>query len=416
MKHSGVNVEGRQRQDAACGLTIEAGSDHLPYDSWSDVLDFELTIYTDPSDIEDDWVEFENRLKAGHSNSNWALAWYEGHKSNDDVSAYVIVGRRTKRETCFILALERAQKGPITILQSPGAGHATYTDGLFDRDILALFESGRGDQFWNTVFAALENVDTIALEGFAPQLQGAHHPFASLPLTEAAHDSMQMEIQTDWPTQYKSIFDGKTRSNDRRVERRLKEFGELTHMVATHTSDRLNLLDVMLEQKAEQFEQLKINDPYGSPEVVGFYKSLIEKDAKHKTSSLYISAMLLNDRPLAVNFGIRQADELQGLITSMTTGEHKRLSPGRLLMINTNKFLSETNVKFHDFGMGEFSYKQEWCDRNVGRTHVLKALTLQGQAYVMAQKAKQSVKSSLNNHLIIKRMLKRLHHHASQSK
>ena len=314
------------------------------------------------------------------------------------------------------MPLELKSIGPANVLLSPGAGHATYADALFDHDVLDLFHRGKGDRFWDAVFASLDNIDAMALEGFSLQRDSLVHPFGHLPLVGAAHSSMQMAIEPDWPAQYLTMFDGKTRGNDRRVERRLNEQGQLDFKVATAKADRLHLLEVMLEQKAEQFELLQITNPYQSPEVIAFYRNLITQDANHEATSLYVSSVLLDEDPLAVNFGILNKNELQGLITSMTVGEHRRLSPGRLLMIKTNEYLSSINVGHHDFGMGEFNYKKEWCDVDIDRQHVLVAFTLKGHAFVMAQKAKQSLKSTLNNHIALKSLLKRLRHKASQSK
>ena len=417
MEHNQAHPENGQPQSRQATPSFKHDGDNSSRVSkGKPELDLEVSVVTEPGGFEQDWLNFERRLNAGHANSNWALAWYAAHRQEGGASAFILVGRNAAGEVCFVLPLELADVGPARVLFSPGAGHATYADGLFDHDVLDLFHRGKGETFWSTVFGALGTIDAMELEGFSLQREGSVHPFAHLPLVGAAHGSMQMTIETDWPEQYQSMFDSKTRSNDRRVERRLNEHGLLNHQVATEKEDRLHLLEVMLAQKAEQFELLQITNPYQSPEVVAFYKNLIIQDATHTSTSLYVSSIRLDEEPLAVNFGILHKDELQGLITSMTVGEQRRLSPGRLLMIKTNEYLSSINVRHHDFGMGEFDYKKEWCDRDIDRHHVLMAFTLKGHAFVMAQKAKQSLKSALNNHIAIKQMLKRLRHRASQSK
>lgn len=417
MKHNRLHLDKLQRQSRQSVVTSKTHGDNSSRGkNEHSTLDLEVSVIKEPGSFEQNWLQFEQRLNAGHANSNWALAWYAAHRQQGGASAYILVGRNAQGEVRFVLPLELANVGPANVLLSPGAGHATYADGLFDHDILDLFHRGKGDQFWNTVFDSLDNIDAMALEGFSLRREGSVHPFAYLPLVGAAHGSMQMEIEPDWPNQYQSMFDSKARGNDRRVERRLKEQGLLDYRVATAMAERLHLLEIMLEQKAKQFELLQITNPYQSPEVVAFYRNLIIQDANHATTSLFISSVLLDEQPLAVNFGILNRDELQGLITSMTVGEHRRLSPGRLLMIKTNEHLSSIGVGQHDFGMGEFSYKTEWCDQDIDRHHVLVAFSMKGHAYVMAQRAKQSLKSTLNNHIALKRVLKRLRHRASQPK
>ena len=125
---------------------------------------------------------------------------------------------------------------------------------------------------------------------------------------------------------------------------------------------------------------------------------------------------MLEQQPLAVNFGVLQGAELQGLITSMTTGPMRRQAPGRLLMIHTNQYLSDNQIKIHDFGMGEFGYKEDWCDGTIDRQQILVAFTLPGRAYILAERAKQSIKSSLNRHPSLKGILRRLSYRSSKPK
>lgn len=414
MEHNQENLDRLQHQFRQKTAPTKSTGDNSSRANWAKPeLNLDVVVITDPSSFEQDWLRFERKLDAGHANSNWALAWSAALSQKDGATPYILVGRHADGEVGFVLPLELSSVGPAKVLLSPGAGHATYAAGLFDHDIRDLFHRGQGDQFWNTVFKTMVDVDALALEGFSLQREGIVHPFGHLPRVEAAHGSMKLAIEADWPKQYLKMFNGKTRGNDRRVERRLNEQGVLDHRVATEMSERLHLLEIMFQQKAEQFELLKISNPYESPEVVAFYKNLVIQDANHHTSSLYISTVLFDEKPLAINFGILNKTELQGLITSMTVGERRRHAPGRLLMMKTNEYLSSINVRYHDFGMGEFDYKMEWCDQHIDRNHVLVAFTVKGQAFVMAQKVKQALKSTLNNHIALKRMLKRLHHKAS---
>ncbi|MEP0944790.1 MAG: GNAT family N-acetyltransferase [Rhizobiaceae bacterium] len=417
MKHNRTNLE-KLQQHPTPQSEIGAGTgDNSPRGQITESdLTIQLSVFSRPAEIQDEWMQFEQQLMAGHSNSNWALAWYAAQEVHQTASPYILVGRNDQGRICFILPLELARVGTMKVLRLPGANQATYCGGLFDKDILSLIENGKGHAFWQAVFAGVGEVDAIVLEGISQQRNEKHHPFNCLPLSSAAHDSMQMAIQKDWPTQYQSMFDGKSRSNDRRVERRLAEMGKLSHLVANSRAERLQLLEVMLAQKAIQFEMLNFSNPYSAPGVANFYRNLINQDAMHAESSLYVSGMMLADRPLAVNFGVIQNSELQGLITSMTSCELRRFSPGRLLMIHTNRHLSDNGVNCHDFGMGEFGYKQEWCDIHVKRQLAMVPFTLPGRAYVLSQKVIQAVKSTLNEHPALKHRLKRLTNNAPQAK
>jgi CelD/BcsL family acetyltransferase involved in cellulose biosynthesis len=368
-------------------------------------LDMHVSIVTDTQAIRNEWQQFETQFSANHTASCWSQAWYAAREGLANSTPYIIVGRDGEGLILFILPLESKQVGPLSILVSPGAGHSTYFAGTFSEKIRNWIQQGFASNFWSQVFMKVDNADALLIEGFSTLKYGEDHPLAHLPLTSAAHCAMQMSIDPDWDKQYEGHFSSKVKSNDRRCERRLLELGNLTYRVAADRLERLELLATMLDQKAVQFSSAKIADPYQDTEIVEFYRQLICFDAEQANSSLYLSALFLDNRPIAVNFGILENGELHGLITSMSNCEAKKFAPGRLLLIRTNQHLSENQIPVHDFGMGEFAYKEHWCDQKIERQSIMIGFNLSGEAYLSTQRLKNKLRMLVNKYPGIKRKL-----------
>ncbi|MGI9366388.1 MAG: GNAT family N-acetyltransferase [Rhizobiaceae bacterium] len=385
-----------------CHIETDTGNTFEPVTG----LNLLVSIETDPEAIQQEWVNFENRLGVCHSVSCWSLAWYSARSHCDCASPYIVVGRSNAGELLFVLPLEMIHLRQLKVLMSPGAGQSTYFTGLFSQSIKNWMQEGKSDEFWSQVFEKIRQVDALFVDGFSRGKFGASDPLYHLPFINAAHTAMEMAITADWPKQYEQMFSKKARANDRRCERRLREIGTLNHKVSQELSERQFLLEAMFRQKSEQFASQRMKDPYHDPEIRSFYNQLVKLDAEQDESVLYISALYLDDDPIAINFGVLENGELQGLITSMTIGELKRFAPGRLLLAKTNAYLSDHGIFVHDFGMGEFAYKVEWCDRKIERQHVAQHFTKAGSAYLIVRRLKESIRSHLNDHPALKQMLK----------
>lgn len=367
-----------------------------------------IAIHEHPQSIETSWRKFESKLAVGHASSTWCLSWYNARRNNPNARPFVIVGRNHENQIEFILPLERIKLGPARILSAPGAGHNSYFEGVFSERIHQICREDSGTAFWDFVGRCLRSVDAIAIEGFSTVKFGQTHPVAFLPRWPAAHNSMDMKFSGNWEVQYERDFNRKVRGDDRRCERRLNELGELTYHVATHRDDRLRLLETLLAQRAIQFDTMEVPNPFKAPEIVAFYRQLVERDSADDTSTLFISTLELDRAPIAVNLGQVVGTEMHALITSMSMEDVKRFSPGRLLFLKTSEHLSNNGFSLLDFGMGEQAYKQGWCDRQLDRHHVYVGYTLIGQIYILQQRLVQMIKTRLKQHPHIKAALNRL--------
>ncbi|MFK5977461.1 MAG: GNAT family N-acetyltransferase [Rhizobiaceae bacterium] len=359
-------------------------------------LNLHIQAFTCPEDVIREWKELEQFAQDSFSRPSWALAWYEAHKNDINCSPVIILGLDANRKPAFLLPLFRRRFGLFNILVRPGMKHSAYFGCLFTPEWREKIRAENGAEFWSSVFSAIPGIDAVLIDGLSAAEAEHDNPLNLLPLLRSRSPAFRMPIKENWPQQYNSMIKSKVRSNDRRCLKRLAELGTLKYHVAANKQEKREFLSTLFAQKSEQFDVIGISDPYEKSEIQAFYRNLVEIDEGQKSPSTFISALMLNGEPVAINLGLIQGDQLHGLVMSMKTGSLKRFAPGRQLLIQTNQYLSDNGISAHDFGTGELSYKDDWCEEVIERNHVLAPLNFKGIFLVnmirLASKAKGKIK------------------------
>ena len=355
-----------------------------------------------------DWGELEEFAQDSFSRPTWALAWYEAHKKDTNCSPVIILGLDANHKPAFLLPLFRRKFGPFNILVRPGMKHSTYFGCLFAPEWRRKITAENGAEFWSSVFSKIPGIDAVIIDGMSADETEQDNPLNLLPLLPSRSPAFRMPIKENWDQQYNSTIKSKIKSNDRRCFKRLDEYGALKYHVAANKREKHELLADLFAQKSEQFDIMGISNPYEKAEIQSFYQNLVEIDDGQKFSSVFISALMLNGKPIALNLGMIQGGQLHGLVMSMTTGPLKRFAPGRQLLMQTNKYLSENGFSAHDFGIGDLSYKGDWCEETIERNHVLAPLNFKGLILVHAIRLVSNIKGNIKRFPSIKKLLQKL--------
>lgn len=367
-----------------------------------------IQAFTRPEDVIHEWKELEQFANDGFSCLAWALAWYEAHKNDINCSPVVILGVDANRKPAFLLPMFRRKLGPFDILVRPGMKHSTYFGGLFAPEWREKISDENGRKFWSSVFSAIPGINAVLIDGLSAEEIEQGNPLRHLPLLRSGNPSFRMSIANNWVEQYNSMIKSKVRSNDRRCKKRLAELGALDYRVAANKQEKREFMSELFAQKSEQFNIMGIPDPYEKPEVQAFYHYLVDMDDDHKSPSVFISALSLSGKPVALNLGLIHGGQLHGLVMSMSHGPLKRFAPGRQLLLQTNQYLSENSIHVHDFGIGEFSYKDDWCEEKIERNYVLAPLGIKGFILVNAIKFSARVKGKVKRITLLKNLFQRL--------
>jgi len=372
-----------------------------------DISQLDIEVFTSPEQVVEPWKTLEIFAHDPFSNYAWAKAWYDAHEAMPDCSPVIIVGRDSDHRPHFLLPLFRQKIGPSIVLFRPGKTHSAYFSGLFSPQCRQMINSDNAKQFWTSVFSVVPWADALVIDGLRETEIARGNPLKFLPRINSSNPSYQLHLSRDWEALYQSKLNGKARGNIRRCEKRLSEQGDLQFRIGTNRQDCLALVRDLLAQKAVQFAERQIIDPYEMENISSFYENLAQVNDEQAGHCVILSAMFLDDRPLAVNLGMTQNGEFHGLVMSMVSGEFARFSPGRILLLRSMGHLCERGIEQFDFGVGEANYKEGLVDRRIERYHVLAPLSVKGRVLVFGLRQASAIKARIKSSRWASEMTKR---------
>lgn len=328
----------------------------------------QIAIIDDPSGILAQWQEMEAFAVDYSSGSAWLSAWYQAHSRNKRLSPFIIVGKSPNGTTQFLLPFMKRSMGPFSLLIRPGVKHSAYYSGIFAPGLAHEIRNGQGREFWRHIIASLPKVDAIWLEGVP---KGRLDLFTGEENFSSSNACTSMRIDSDWDRQYREIFNSKARNNDKRGYRNLAKLGGVNFSVATERDAQERLLAELFEQKNASLAKNGQSPLFEEPEILAFYRALLAQYEADENTSILLSKLCVDDEMLSANLGVMFNNRFYGMIISTTNSSARRHSPGRLLLLELNRYLSQNGIVAHDFGTGVAAYKSDWCDETIERYHVL---------------------------------------------
>lgn len=358
----------------------------------ADLSGLRIVVVDQPERVVEQWRSLERFAQDPFSNYEWVKPWYEAHKNTPNCSPVIILGTDQDNRPLFLLPLFRRKIGPFNILLRSGRTHSAYFSGLFSHSCRKMITGQNAKLFWKRVFSAVPWADVIAIGGLREAEFVHGNPLKFLPRMTSSNPSYEVQVSGEWESFFKSKMNRKARSNVRRCEKRLSERGELHFKTGVNKKERLELLRILLAQKAEQFKLSGIINPYEMENITSFYEKLVQSSEGAQAHSLIITALYLDDKPLAVILGMTQGEGYHGLIMSMVTNSLARFSPGRILLLRTMQHLCKIGIGKIDFGVGDSNYKKEWVDGAIKRFYVLAPLSLKGRVFVFGLRRAAALK------------------------
>ncbi len=351
-----------------------------------------VSVTSDEKVAEQFWAALEPEASTPFARRIWSEAWVNAHQGMQCQAPVFIMGKSASGSPLFLLPMMESRFGPFRILRSPGWKHSAYQTGLFSSTLRRMGSAEIAKTVWPAIARAAGKADAIVMDGLPEPALAAGNPFGHLTSSVVAEPSCRLRLSKDWDALYKSKTTSKVRSNDRRCERRIAELGETAFKVAANAAERRELIEVLLDQKSAKLSEDGSCDPFSGDSVRKFYMSLADDPGT------YVSALVLDGRPVAINLGMLHHGNFHGMVLSMASGAFNRHGPGRILLRWSMEDLARKGVEWFDFGVGADSFKDIWADEAVERRDVILPLSPLGWIYSASHrlflKAKIGVKSS----------------------
>jgi CelD/BcsL family acetyltransferase involved in cellulose biosynthesis len=165
-------------------------------------------------------------------------------------------------------------------------------------------------------------------------------------------------------TAYEKLLTSKRRSNLRRLERRLREEGELSFEVLDGRERLEQLLREGFEVEASSWKGSRGTAILSRPNSVAFYRSVAQWAASQRM--LRLGYLRLGGRAIAFDFCLED-DRSHYLLKTGYHVAHRSSAPGVVLRRMMLERAFESGLATYEFLGGDQDWKSEWTDRSRDR-------------------------------------------------
>lgn len=335
--------------------------------------------------------EFFSRLAAGHAEATpfQDARWLE--PLLDEVApahGASFVGLVTTEHDTGALAMAL----PLVVRRVKGlsiAGFANFGVSDYGGPILgpaAPSDRASATHVWRQIAGKLSEVDALHLESMPRTIAGRINPLAGLPGTLAARHSGHSVTVSGTVEEFLRARGKKYRKEVERCYRQLEKEGTWTFTRA-ETRDELAAIYEALEQQQRARRQ-RAGDTYSldRPEYSRFYERLLREGRESGFAHLF--ALRSGTEIVATLLGLTTGGTFTLLRISNAGERWRHVSPGRLVVIEAMRTLTEKGIRRFDMGIGDYAFKDGFGAGTEPLTDLVRGLTLKGHAYAALVHAK----------------------------
>lgn len=276
---------------------------------------------------------------------------------------------------------------PFGILRTNGARILTFLDGtVSDYNAPVLFPhdcewtADAVEVLWRKIAVALPAFDAVILRKMPAYVQDLINPLTLLPTVPHSESGHRIRLSGSWPDFEMQRLP--RRKDGRRKLRKLSTFGTATFEVAETPEQITAFFDAMVDNKRRQFVSTRVP----GFEVPGKLDYFVEMTRRHGSSGpVHLSALKVGESIVASHWGLMAGGCFYHMMSSHADGQWESCSPGRLLNDFLIRKTFELKMEIFDFGIGDESYKHEYCDEVVRLHDFIAPRSVIGQFYLQIQ-------------------------------
>jgi CelD/BcsL family acetyltransferase involved in cellulose biosynthesis len=263
----------------------------------------------------------------------------------------LLVDVRTADGTLVLmLPLVATHERGLSVLRVPSFGVSDYGGPILGP---AAVPSG---DIWNAIKRALSSHDLIVLENMPSVIQGRANPLTAVPGTFPSQHHRNALTLPGTVDEFLRALGKKYRKEVERCGRLLAERGEPAFSRAS-TPDAIAAAYAVLEQQqADRRHEAGGDYLLERPAYSRFYKTLLTNGLTDGTAHIFTLAA--DGEIGACLLGITNGGTFKLLRISTAGGDWKRISPGRLVVVEAMRHFVPRGVRRFDMGIGDYPFKQ----------------------------------------------------------
>lgn len=348
--------------------TMASKTDHsetitLPDAATIEDLRVEISIFQTFDDVEQIWRELEKQTAIScYQKFDFVDSWFKNLGVNHGLKPFIISGKNEKGETAFIWPFVLKTNKLGTYLTWPGEKHANYNMGMNRLDwapslnrrvILDTFRKAR----------KILPFDGVHLHNQPETWNGRPNPFLTIKRNPSPSFGYWADFSDGFDTYINAIKSKRARKRIRWQQRGLSEMGNLTFERAATNEDVDRFLKRHFEMRETRFKSLGKYDALSEAGVREFFTDLSSRAPTAAQPPLELHALLIDGEIMSIYSGAVSGDRFSASFNSIDIGPASRYSVGDTLLHHMIQDCAKRGLKSFDLGIGEASYKQQWCNK-----------------------------------------------------
>ena len=205
------------------------------------------------------------------------------------------------------------------------------------------------------------DIDLVSLDRQLAVLDGVDNPLLALDNRESTNIALAAPLAEGFDAVLAHHNPRRRRKKHRQHAKRYEDAGGWRIVRATDAKTATAFLDRFFTIKAERFAAAGIHDVFADPEIQAFLRSLYGDDAETKTGSFVIEALEVDGRIIAVNAMSSWKETMTIEFSGFDANETFSTSPGEFMFYESVEAACGTDTRLFSFGVGDETYKREWC-------------------------------------------------------
>lgn len=307
-------------------------------------------------------------------------------------------------KTQLMLALEVATWRGCRIARFMGDRHA---NGNFPA-CRARVEPAAFSLLAQAIRAARPDIDLVALERLAPELDGMANPLLAMPSFASPNLALSVDLRGGFDALLARASGKRKRKKYRSQMRKFEAAGGARRIEAITASDTDRLLDAFFAMKTLRFQKAGIRNVFADAAVQAFFRRLFAEALGARPPAFVLHGLEVGGKLRAITGSSRSGSRITCEFGAILEDDAANTSPGDFLFFDNIREACEQGLAVYDFGVGDEPYKRLWCDIETQHRDVLLPLTLKGRLLAQALRAFASLKARIKNSPVAWRFAKRM--------
>jgi CelD/BcsL family acetyltransferase involved in cellulose biosynthesis len=230
-----------------------------------------------------------------------------------------------------------------------------------------------------SVLAKTFRIDVAILEKMPLLVGDLRNPFFALNRSREYYSFHSMTLAK--PSKIHKVY-----NRLKRKRRRLNERGKVTFRIAETAEEFDDLIEVLIAQKTQRYIETRGTDGLSRPGYKKFLRSAGR--ALYPAGPVCLFALKVDEVTVATTLGFVVGTKFYYSMPSFDSRNWSSYSPGHLLIVDIANWCLAKGLSSFEFGLGDESYKLDYCDLSTDLHRVECSYTIRGSIYLLLRRGR----------------------------